>query len=62
MTTITIDNLAYDLNSLSTEASSQIMSIQLVDQKLVPLQTQLAAFQSALIAFANALGEALNRR
>jgi len=34
MTIITIDNLPYYLDSLSTEVRPQIMSMQFVDQKL----------------------------
>ena len=62
MTTITIDNHVYDLDTLSTEAKEQILSIQFVDQELARLQAKAAAFQTARIAYAKALGEALHKR
>ena len=59
MTTITIDNVAYDLDTLSADAKAQLMSIQFVDQELARLQAQAAALQTARIAYAKALGQAL---
>jgi hypothetical protein len=59
MTTITIDNVTYDLETLSADAKAQLMSIQFVDQELARLQAQAAALQTARIAYAKALGEAL---
>ena len=50
MTAITIDNLSYDLDTLSTEAIEQILSIQFEDQELAQLQVKTAAFQTSLIA------------
>jgi hypothetical protein len=59
MTTITIDNIAYDLDTLSAEAKAQLLSIQFVDQELARLQALAAALQTARIAYSKALGEAL---
>ncbi len=59
MTTITIDNIAYDLETLSADAKAQLLSIQFVDQELARLQAQAAALQTARIAYSKALGEAL---
>ena len=59
MTTITIDDIAYDLDTLSADAKAQLLSIQFVDQELARLQAQAAALQTARIAYAKALGEAL---
>ena len=59
MTTITIDNVAYDLDTLSADAKAQLISIQFVDQELARLQAKAAALQTARIAYAKALGEAL---
>ena len=59
MTTITIDNVAYDLDTLSADAKAQLMSIQIVDQELARLQAQAAALQTARIAYSKALSEAL---
>lgn len=59
MPTITIDNKSYDLDSLSTEAKAQLASIQFVDAELVRLQAQAAALQTARMAYAKALQDAL---
>ena len=59
MTTIAIDNVTYDLDTLSADAKAQLMSIQFVDQELARLQAQAAALQTARIAYSKALGEAL---
>jgi len=59
MTTITIDNVEYELESLSEEAKAQFTSLQFVDQKLAQLNAEAAAYQTARIGYANALNAAL---
>ena len=59
MTDITIDNIDYDLDSLSEEAKAQIVSIQFVDAELQRLQAKAAALQTARAAYARALSELL---
>jgi hypothetical protein len=59
MTTITIDNVAYDLDTLSADANAQLISIQFVDQELARLKAQEAALQTARIAYGKALRESL---
>lgn len=59
MHTIKIDNIDYDLDSLSAEAKAQLQSIQFVDQELAKLQMQVAAMQTARNAYVNALKAAL---
>jgi hypothetical protein len=59
MTTVTIDNIVYDLETLSADAKAQLISVQFVDQELARLQAQAAALQTARIAYAKALGDAL---
>ena len=61
MTTITIDDIAYDLDTLSADAKAQLLSIQFVDQELARLQAQAAALQTARIAYGKALSEALSK-
>jgi hypothetical protein len=56
---ITIDNKEYDLNTLSDEAKAQLTSLQFVDAELQRLTAQAAAFQTARIAYCNALQAAL---
>jgi hypothetical protein len=59
MTTITIDNQNYDLETLSDEAKNQLVSLQFVDAELQRLNTQAAVLQTARLAYANALRDAL---
>jgi len=59
MTIVTIDNVEYELESLSEDAKAQLVSLQFVDQKLAQLNAEAAAFQTARIGYANALNELL---
>ncbi len=59
MPTIKIDNIDYDIGSLSEDAKVQLQSIQFVDQELAKLQMQVAAMQTARNAYVNALKAAL---
>ena len=59
MAKISIDNVDYNTDKLSVEAKAQLVIIQYVYQELARLQAQAAALQTARIAYANALKEAL---
>ncbi len=59
MTTITIDYQNYDLETLSDEAKNQLVSLQFVDAELQRLNAQAAVLQTARLAYANALKDAL---
>ena len=59
MSTITIDNQAYDLDTLSDEAKAQLQSLQFVDAELARLQAQTAVLQTARAAYSKALQAAL---
>jgi hypothetical protein len=59
MTTITIDNKQYELESLSEDAKSQLASIQFVDSELARIQAKAATLQTARIAYSKALQTAL---
>ena len=59
MPTITVDNHDYDLDALSDEARAQLQSLQFVDAELARLQAQAAVLQTARMAYAKALNEAL---
>ena len=59
MTTVTIDDKEYDLDNPSEEAKNQPISFQFVDQELQKLNAQAAVLQTARLAYANALKEAL---
>ena len=55
MATLTIDGTEYDTEQLSEAAKSQVTNIQLVDQKIVQLQQELAIVQTARNAYVQAL-------
>ena len=56
---ITVNNVEYALDTLSEEAKNQFISLQFVDQKLAQLNAEAAVYQTARIAYANALNAAL---
>lgn len=59
MPTITIDNQAYDLDTLSAEAKGQLQSIQFCDAELARLQARASIIQTARMAYSKALQAAL---
>ena len=59
MQKITIDNKDYDLDTFSDEAKAQLISFRFVENEIGRLQAQLAAMQTARIAYAKALSAAL---
>jgi len=59
MPNIKIDDIDYDLDSLSQEAKAQLASIQYVEQELLRLQAPAAALQTARNAYLQALKAAL---
>ena len=59
MPTIKIDEKEYDLDTLSDEAKAQLGMLQFVDAELQRLQAQTAVLQTARVAYAKALNEAL---
>ena len=59
MSSIKIDNIDYDLDTLSDDAKVQLQMLQIAEQEVQRLQAQLAMIQTARIAYAKALKEAL---
>jgi hypothetical protein len=59
MAIITIDGKDYDTETLSDEVKAQLTSVQFVDQELARLSAQAAVMQTARIAYAKALNDAL---
>lgn len=59
MPTIKIDNQDYDTDTLSAEAKAQLASLQMTDTEIQRLNVQLAIAQTARMAYANALKQAL---
>lgn len=58
---LTIDNVEYPLDSLSEHARAQLGSLQFVETEIARLSAKLAVFQTARIAYQNALRDALPR-
>ena len=61
MAKVTIDNVAYDTESLSPEALAQLQSIQFVDSEIAGLNARVAAMNTARNAYAAALQELLSQ-
>ena len=59
MPKINIDNVDYDLETLSEEAKAQLSSLQFVEAELARLSAQTAVTQTARIAYSKALKAAL---
>ena len=59
MPIIKLDSKEYELDGLSGEAKAQLQSLQFVDGELQRLQAQAAVLQTARVAYAKALQEAL---
>lgn len=55
MANINVDGKEYDLDKVSNEGKAQLLSIQFVDQELARLNAQIAALQTARIAYGNEL-------
>lgn len=62
MSTVTINDKEYKLEDLSEEAKAQLVSVQVVDQKLADLNTQVAIMQTARNAYAQALTALLPKK
>lgn len=56
---ISIDNVAYDLDALPEEARNQLGSMQFVDAELARLNAQVAVYQTARNAYSAALKDLL---
>ncbi len=55
MATIKIDNIEYDLETLSQDAKSHVASIHFVDQELARLQALVSTLQTARNAYVKEL-------
>jgi hypothetical protein len=61
MATIKIDGAEYDFDSLPDAAKKQLQSLQFVEAELARLAAQTAVFQTARIAYTNALKQAMQK-
>jgi hypothetical protein len=59
MDTININGVDYELDQLSEEAKAQIAALQLVGERLVKAEQEVAILQTARNAYAQALAELL---
>jgi prefoldin subunit 5 len=59
MTTLKVNNVDYDMDTLSKEAKDLLVSLQFCDQELQRLQAQAAALQTARQTYVKALQAAL---
>ena len=59
MPIINIDNKDYELDTLSEETKAQLASLQFVDAELQRLNAQSAVLQTARMAYAKGVNEAL---
>ena len=59
MSTVTIDDIVYDEDSLSSEAKNELISMGVCDQRIADLQTDMRIAQTARNAYANALKQLL---
>ena len=59
---VTIDGKDFEIDSLSDDAKAQLTSLNVVDQKIVDNQRDAAILQTARMAYAKALNEALPKQ
>lgn len=59
MTQVTIDDKAYEFDSLSDNAKQQLAMLQATDQEIQRLNVQMAIAQTARAAYATALNAEL---
>lgn len=59
--TITIDDTEYNLADLSASAKQQVANLRVTDAEIEKHKQQLAIYQTARTAYANALAEALSK-
>ena len=57
---ITIDGKEYDIEDFNDNARAQLASMQLADQKIAQLQSEIAMAQTARNAYAQALAAELS--
>ena len=55
MPKITVDNIEYNTEDLSDNGKAQLASLQFLEAQMQKLQNEIAVFQTAKIAYVNAL-------
>lgn len=57
--TVTIDGKKYQASDLSEDARNHVVNLRVTDQEIQSLKTRLAIAQTARVAYARALSDAL---
>lgn len=60
MSTITIDEIEYEIDDMSEEAQANLRSIQFVDAEIARLQAMIAAMNTARNAYGSTLQQLLD--
>ncbi|WP_229506816.1 DUF6447 family protein [Pseudoduganella rivuli] len=58
---VTVDGVTYKVASLSEEARTQVNNLKFVEAEIAAMQSKVAVFTTAKIAYENALRQALPR-
>lgn len=61
MSTISINDVEYDTDSMTEDALANLKSIQFVDAEVARLQSQLAVLATARLGYSAALQQALSQ-
>ena len=61
MPKITVDNVEYNTEDLTDNGKSQVASLQFVDAQIKKLKAELAVYQTAKVAYTNALKAELDK-
>jgi hypothetical protein len=59
---ITIDNIEYPIADLNDNAKAQVTNLRIIDQKIAQTQQDLAIYQTARSAYAQALKKELPKK
>ena len=61
MPKITVDNVEFNTEDLTDNGKSQVASLQFVDAQIKKLKAELAVYQTAKVAYTNALKAELDK-
>lgn len=61
MPKITVDNIEYNTEDLTANGKAQVASLQFVEAQLAKLKAELAVYQTAKVAYTNALKAELEK-
>ena len=61
MPKITVDNIEYNTEDLTANGKAQVASLQFIETQLAKLKAELAVYQTAKVAYTNALKAELEK-